>query len=161
MLGFRRITARGFDVASAQIEIARRLARDLTSMPGVDLSFDVSDLESRMPEADASVDITLCLYSVLSHLRVTSLRGQMHARPQPDSLWIDTRYALWSASHFPHLNRTRFSVNGLSAEQSRRLLLHYLHSTPRDIEHTRRRALGRDLWFHVRFPSAPILAMPG
>ena len=75
MLGFRRITARGFDVASAQIEIAPRLARDLTSMPGVDLSFDVADLESRMPEADASVDITLCLYSVLSHLRVTSLRG--------------------------------------------------------------------------------------
>jgi hypothetical protein len=44
-------------------------------MPGVDLRFDVSDLESRLPEADASVDITLCLYSVLSHLRVTSLRG--------------------------------------------------------------------------------------
>jgi SAM-dependent methyltransferase len=75
ILGFRKITARGFDVASAQIEIARRLASDLTSMPGVDLRFDVSDLESRMPEADASVDITLCLYSVLSHLRVSSLRG--------------------------------------------------------------------------------------
>jgi SAM-dependent methyltransferase len=75
MLGFRKITARGFDVASAQIEIARRLASELASMPGVDLSFDVSDLESRMPEADGSVDITLCLYSVLSHLRVTSLQG--------------------------------------------------------------------------------------
>ena len=75
MLGFRRITARGFDVASAQIDIARLLARDLISTPGVDLSFDVSDLESRMPERDASVDVTLCLYSVLSHLRVTSLRG--------------------------------------------------------------------------------------
>jgi SAM-dependent methyltransferase len=75
MLGFRKITARGFDVASAQIDIAKFLARDLTSMPGVDLSFEVSDLESRMPEADASVDITLCLYSVLSHLRVTSLRA--------------------------------------------------------------------------------------
>ena len=75
MLGYRKITARGFDVASAQIEIARFLARDLSSTPGVDLSFEVSDLESRMPEADASVDITLCLYSVLSHLRVTSLRG--------------------------------------------------------------------------------------
>jgi SAM-dependent methyltransferase len=75
MLGFRKITARGFDVASAQIEIARFLARDLASTPGVDLRFEVSDLESRMPEADASVDITLCLYSVLSHLRVTSLRG--------------------------------------------------------------------------------------
>jgi SAM-dependent methyltransferase len=75
MLGFRRITARGFDVASAQIDIARLLARDLISTPGVDLSFDVSDLESRMPERDASVDVTLCPYSVLSHLRVTSLRG--------------------------------------------------------------------------------------
>ena len=75
MLGFKQITARGFDVAGAQIEIARHLARDLASMPGVKLRFEVSDLESRMPEADASVDITLCLYSVLSHLRVTSLPG--------------------------------------------------------------------------------------
>jgi SAM-dependent methyltransferase len=75
MLGFPKITARGFDVAAAQIETARRMARDLASMPGVDLTFAVADLESRMPEADASVDITLCLYSVLSHLRVTSLPG--------------------------------------------------------------------------------------
>ena len=57
--------------------------------------------------------------------------------------------------------RIRFSVKSLSAEQSRRRLPHYLHSTPRDIEHTRRRARGRGLSFHVRFPSAPILAMPG
>jgi SAM-dependent methyltransferase len=75
MLGFQKIGARGFDVASAQIEIARHLSRDLASMPGVDLKFEVSDLESRMPEADASVDITVCLYSVLSHLRLSSLPG--------------------------------------------------------------------------------------
>jgi SAM-dependent methyltransferase len=75
MLGFSRITARGFDVSCGQIEIARALARDLASMPGVELRFEVSDLESRMPEADASIDITVCLYSVLSHLRVTSLPG--------------------------------------------------------------------------------------
>jgi SAM-dependent methyltransferase len=75
MLGFPQIKARGFDVADAQIEIARHLSRDLASMPGVELRFEVCDLESRMPEADASVDITVCLYSVLSHLRVTSLPG--------------------------------------------------------------------------------------
>jgi SAM-dependent methyltransferase len=73
MLGFEKITARGFDVAATQIETARRMAGDLAAMPGVNLTFDVADLESRMSEPDASVDITLCLYSVLSHLRVTAL----------------------------------------------------------------------------------------
>jgi hypothetical protein len=34
---------------------------------------EVADLTGELPEADASVDLTLCLYSVLSHLPVTSL----------------------------------------------------------------------------------------
>ncbi len=42
-------------------------------LPGIDLTFDVADLTGRMPEADASVDMTLCLYSVLSHLPVAAL----------------------------------------------------------------------------------------
>src|SRR5438105_3457780 len=72
-LGFTKISARGFDVATAQIQAARRLARDLTEVPGVCLSFDVADLLDRLPEPDASIDITLCLYSVLSHLPVSDL----------------------------------------------------------------------------------------
>jgi SAM-dependent methyltransferase len=72
-LGFSDITARGFDVADAQIETARRLARDLAEAPGVRLTFEVADLTGRLPEADASVDFFLCLYSVLSHLPVASL----------------------------------------------------------------------------------------
>jgi SAM-dependent methyltransferase len=72
-LGFAAITARGFDVAEAQIHIARRKASDLTRLPGVALRFDVANLMDRLPEADASVDLTLCLYSVLSHLPVASL----------------------------------------------------------------------------------------
>jgi SAM-dependent methyltransferase len=72
-LGFADITARGFDVAHAQIEVARRMAHELAGCPGVDLSFEVADLTGRLPEADASVDIVLCLYSVLSHLPVASL----------------------------------------------------------------------------------------
>jgi SAM-dependent methyltransferase len=72
-LGFTSIAARGFDVAEAQIQAARLMAGDVAGLPGVDLTFDVADLADPLPEADASVDITLCLYSVLSHLPVPSL----------------------------------------------------------------------------------------
>jgi SAM-dependent methyltransferase len=72
-LGFTSITARGFDIAQAQIQRARLLARNLSSLPGVNFTFDVADLMGRLPESDASVDMTLCLYSVLSHLPVASL----------------------------------------------------------------------------------------
>jgi SAM-dependent methyltransferase len=72
-LGFTSITARGFDIAQAQIQRARLLTRNLSSLPGVNLTFDVADLTGKLPEADHSVDITLCLYSVLSHLPIASL----------------------------------------------------------------------------------------
>jgi len=36
-------------------------ARNLSSLPGVSLTFDVADLADRLPEQDASVDLTLCL----------------------------------------------------------------------------------------------------
>jgi SAM-dependent methyltransferase len=72
-LGFSSITARGFDIAQAQIQRARLAARNLSSLPGVDLTFDVADLTDRLPEPDASVDLTLCLYSALSHLPVARL----------------------------------------------------------------------------------------
>jgi SAM-dependent methyltransferase len=72
-LGFSSITARGFDIAQAQIQRARLAARNPSSLPGVNLSFDVADLADRLPEPDASVDLTLCLYSALSHLPVTRL----------------------------------------------------------------------------------------
>jgi SAM-dependent methyltransferase len=72
-LGFSSITARGFDIAQAQIQRARLAARNLSSLPGVNLTFDVGDLTDRLPEPDASVDMTLCLYSALSHLPVASL----------------------------------------------------------------------------------------
>jgi SAM-dependent methyltransferase len=72
-LRFATINARGFDVAEAQIETARRAGGDLARLPGVSLKFDVADLTSPLNEADGSVDLTLCLYSVLSHLPVASL----------------------------------------------------------------------------------------
>jgi SAM-dependent methyltransferase len=72
-LGFVTITARGFDVARAQVQRARLLARDLSGISGVNLTFDVADLMGELPEANASVDLTLCLYSVLSHLPIASL----------------------------------------------------------------------------------------
>jgi SAM-dependent methyltransferase len=74
-LGFNDITARGFDIAEGQIERARLAARNLSALPGVSLTFDVADLTGRLPESDASVDLTICLYSALSHLPVASLKG--------------------------------------------------------------------------------------
>jgi hypothetical protein len=49
------------------------LAKDLCGIRGVTLTFNVADLTDELPEADASVDLTLCLYSVFSHLPVASL----------------------------------------------------------------------------------------
>jgi SAM-dependent methyltransferase len=72
-LGFTDIAARGFDLASEQIRTARRMASALGALPGVTLTFDVADLTAPLPEAEGSVDITLCLYSVLSHLPVADL----------------------------------------------------------------------------------------
>lgn len=73
LFGFSSITARGFDIAQVQVRMARHNAQDVKGLPGVNLTFEVADIENRLPEMDSSVDITLCLYSVLSHLPVTSL----------------------------------------------------------------------------------------
>ena len=104
-LGFSHIVARGFDIAAAQIERARLLSRDLADLPDVALTFEVADLCERLPEEGASVDLTVCLYSVLSHLEVIRLpwiaqelarvtRGFFVAtvRPigSPPSVFVDT-----------------------------------------------------------------------
>lgn len=73
LLGFSRITGRGFDVAEVQVRNARHNAQNLQGIPGLNLTFDVGDLADRLPEVDGSVDITLCLYSVLSHLPMSGL----------------------------------------------------------------------------------------
>src|SRR3979490_2844758 len=72
-LGFSSIAARRFDIAQAQIKRARSAARNLSSLPGVNLTCDVADLADRLPEADTSVDLTLCLYTGFSHLPVGRL----------------------------------------------------------------------------------------
>src|SRR3979490_1410485 len=61
-LGFSSITARGFDIAQAQIKRARSAARNLCDFPGVNLTFDVADLADRLPETHAPVDPPLCPY---------------------------------------------------------------------------------------------------
>src|SRR6202022_3710972 len=48
-LGFSSITARGFDIAQGQIQGARLLARTLSSLPDVNITFDVADLSGRLP----------------------------------------------------------------------------------------------------------------
>jgi SAM-dependent methyltransferase len=72
-LGFTEIAARGFDVAPTQIQQARATCRDLAALAGVGIEFNVADLTRPLPEADASFDLTLCLYSVLSHIPVAIL----------------------------------------------------------------------------------------
>lgn len=111
-LGFTDIAARGFDIAQTQIQRARLLGRDLSSLPGVNLTFDVADLTGRLPEPDASVDITLCLYSVLSHLPLSSLTD------------ISTEIARVTSRHFIATVRSTGSIPSAfvdSIEKVRRL----------------------------------------
>lgn len=72
-MGFTRITARGIDLAEAQVRQARLLSNDLACQPGVDLRFETGDIRQRRREADHSVDICLCLYGVLNHLDAEDL----------------------------------------------------------------------------------------
>jgi SAM-dependent methyltransferase len=67
-MGFARITARGVDVAEAQVRRARLLSQGIARRPGVSLRFEAGDIRGRLPEPDCSVDICLCLYCVLNHL---------------------------------------------------------------------------------------------
>jgi len=52
---------------------AQALAQGLSDTAGVDIKFEVADLMEWLPEPDASVDLTLCLYSVLSHIPTKDL----------------------------------------------------------------------------------------
>ena len=74
-LGFTDIVARGFDISEIQIAAAQRKSRALARLAGVHLSFEVANLTSRLPETDKSVDLALCLYSVLSHLPADAMPG--------------------------------------------------------------------------------------
>lgn len=67
-MGFVEISAHGFDVSAAQIQQAHVNCQSLSSLPGVNLEFTVGDLTHALHEEDECVDLTLCLYSVLSHL---------------------------------------------------------------------------------------------
>ena len=72
-VGFRSIVARGFDLAGEQVRRARELSADLAGLPGVKLTFEIGDIHEPLPEADASVDLCLCLCGVLNHLPAKDL----------------------------------------------------------------------------------------
>jgi SAM-dependent methyltransferase len=72
-LGFTEISARGFDIAGAQIRRARVLSHDLARLPGVRLTFEVGNMTRPFPESDGTVDLCLCLYGVLNHVSVACL----------------------------------------------------------------------------------------
>ena len=52
---------------------ARALSQNLARRAAVSLRFETGDIRARMPEADRSVDICLCLYGVLNHLPAEDL----------------------------------------------------------------------------------------
>jgi SAM-dependent methyltransferase len=68
-LGFTSITARGIDLADTQIRQARTQCHKLRELGGVNLAFEVSDICKQLPEANASVDLCLCLDGVLNHIQ--------------------------------------------------------------------------------------------
>lgn len=72
-LGFTTINARGFDIAQEQVRRARFLSKDIETSETVKVKFETGDLTQPLPEQDASIDITICLYSVLCHLSVAHL----------------------------------------------------------------------------------------
>jgi SAM-dependent methyltransferase len=72
-MGFNRITARGVDLAEAQVRRARVLSQNLVSHSDVSVRFEVGDIRAHMPETDGSVDLCLCLYGVLNHLPAEDL----------------------------------------------------------------------------------------
>jgi len=72
-LGFRHIFARGIDIAEDQVRRAEELSASLSRCHGVELQFEVADICKRLPEADASIDLCLCLYGVLNHLPANDL----------------------------------------------------------------------------------------
>jgi SAM-dependent methyltransferase len=72
-LGFTRISARGFDIAAAQVRRARVLSHELARLPGVELTFEVGNMTRRLAEKDGSVDLCLCLYGVLNHVSAANL----------------------------------------------------------------------------------------
>jgi SAM-dependent methyltransferase len=72
-LGFTDIAARAIDLSPTQIQQARARYRDLAALSGVSVEFSVADLTSPLPDADGIFDLTLCLYSVLSHIPVAVL----------------------------------------------------------------------------------------
>jgi SAM-dependent methyltransferase len=72
-LGYTRIEALGTDIADRQIRCARYLSRRLARRGDVELSFQLADIRDRLPLADKSVDLCLCLYTVLNHLPKSDL----------------------------------------------------------------------------------------
>lgn len=74
-MGFTRVTARGIDLADAQVRRARLLSHSLAQREGASLVFETGDIRKSLPEADQSVDICLCLYGVLNHLRAEDVAG--------------------------------------------------------------------------------------
>ena len=125
-LGFTNINARGFDIAREQLRRARFLSKELETLPGVHLRFDAGDVTHRLPEADSSIDITLCLYCVLNHLPVSALdavvkefarvtRGvfMTTVRPQgsPPTVFVDSIEKAASFQNHPEVDRFEVRLN--------------------------------------------------
>ncbi len=71
-LGFEAVRAKGIDLSSEMIALARANLADIRD-PGVTLQLEVADLTHALPDPDHTYDIALCLYAVLNHLPIRTL----------------------------------------------------------------------------------------
>lgn len=169
-LGFTGIRARGFDIAEAQIRRARELARPLQDLAGVELRFEVADITCPLPESDGSVDLSLCLYAVLNHLRADQVSAviaefgrvtaghfitTVRAAGSPPTIYVD---GIEHARRFEQDNRAeRFEVE---LDDGRRMTFQSRLFTAYELRRLvgRRMAIeslrGLDL-FHARFARDP------
>lgn len=74
-LGFAEIIAHGVDIAETQLHRAHALARGLSTLEGVQLTFAQGDLRNEITAPQA--DLCLCLYGVLNHVAVADLPDAM------------------------------------------------------------------------------------
>ena len=67
-MGFTSIEARGFDIASDQVDLARQLSIGEAAFEGVRIKFELADLTQGLPEEDGCIDLILCTYTVMNHI---------------------------------------------------------------------------------------------
>ena len=88
LMGFTEIISRGIDLSDFQIQDARKSCRTLAARGDIHLTFEVGDIRQAFPEEDKSIDLCLCLYGVLNHVRTVELRPLLREIARVTSGWF-------------------------------------------------------------------------